>query len=48
MHECPTCQMVCDCDGEDIWWGFDSEAVEDCTHDCEEDEDDDWDIDLYG
>jgi hypothetical protein len=19
MHECPNCQMACDCDGEDTW-----------------------------
>lgn len=41
MHECPACGMVCDCDGEDLWWDFDSQAVEECTCECEEDYEDD-------
>ena len=31
--------MVCDCDGEDTWWDFDSDAVEECEHACDEQDD---------
>ena len=32
MHECPDCGQVCDCDGEDTWYDWDSSEVEDCSH----------------
>lgn len=35
-HECPNCGQLCYCDLED----HESEAPDDCVHDCEEDEDD--------
>lgn len=40
MHECPECGQTCDCDGEDLWhsWPFNL----DCTHECEEEDDDLW------
>lgn len=47
MHECPGCGTVCDCDGEDIWWEFDSEAVEECMHNCDEEDYEDDDLDYY-
>ena len=38
MHECPDCGQTCDCDGEDLWhdWPFNL----DCTHECEDEDDD--------
>lgn len=36
MHECPNCGDSCDCDGED----HSQPAPDDCSHDCEEDDDD--------
>lgn len=38
MHACPECGMACDCDGEDLWhdWPFNL----DCTHECEDEDDD--------
>jgi len=38
MHDCPFCFQACDCDGEDTWL----EAPDDCSHECEEEELDDW------
>lgn len=37
MHACPECGMACDCDGEDLWhdWPFNL----DCTHECEDEDD---------
>ena len=41
MHECPQCGEVCDCDLEDTWFnGY----YEGCSHDCEDYDDDDPDI----
>jgi hypothetical protein len=37
MHECPDCGHDCDCDLEDLWH---DEPPTNCTHDCEEDDDD--------
>ena len=37
MHECLECGQTCDCDGDDTWMDTD-----DCTHECEV-EDDDYD-----
>lgn len=39
MHVCPNCLQVCDCDMEDHW----QEAPDDCSHECDEDGDGDWD-----
>ncbi len=45
MHECPFCGEACDCDGEDVWHGADSPAVESCDHECADlGEDDDLDV----
>lgn len=41
MHECPDCMQACDCDGEDTWHDWPSSDVLNCTHECEEFEDDD-------
>lgn len=41
MHSCPDCHQACDCDGEDLWYEFDSPEAENCCHECEEYEDDD-------
>lgn len=38
VHECPECGQECDCDGEDHEQTIESE---DCTHVCDEDDDDD-------
>lgn len=38
MHDCPYCEQACDCDGEDTWF---DEPEDICTHDCEEEEEDD-------
>jgi len=38
MHDCPECYQVCDCDGEDVWHEEGS-AVDECVHDCEDEED---------
>ena len=35
MHECPECGQMCDCDGEDIFWDWDTEPAEECTHACD-------------
>lgn len=35
MHECPVCQMDCDCDGDDLWY---DEAPDECEHDCDDDD----------
>lgn len=40
MHECPDCGQACDCDGEDTWF----EAPDDCTHECEEENDEDYGV----
>lgn len=39
MHACPDCGMACDCD-DDLWrdWPF----TLDCTHECDEEDDDGW------
>lgn len=43
MHECPRCGNVCDCDMEDTWF----EAYpEGCSHDCEDEVDDDLNPDI--
>jgi hypothetical protein len=34
MHECPTCYVDCDCDGEDLW--SDDEPAGGCAHVCED------------
>lgn len=39
MHECPECGQACDCDGEDTWFD-DLQTSLNCTHDCEEFDDD--------
>jgi hypothetical protein len=39
MHECPSCGIVCDCDGEDTWMSWPGNA--DCEHVCEDDDYDD-------
>lgn len=45
MHECPECGQVCDCDGEDTWYGWDE--IEDCNCDCWlEDESENYDDDA--
>lgn len=33
MHLCPECEGDCDCDGEDL---FHDEAPSNCSHECEE------------
>jgi hypothetical protein len=43
MHECPECGQACDCDGEDTWM---TSAANDCTHGCDEPDDDYDDINL--
>lgn len=35
-HNCPECGGLCYCDLEDIDWG--DESPDDCTHECEFDE----------
>lgn len=41
MHDCPDCEMACDCDGED----HHQSAPPDCIHDCDDDENsDDFDF----
>ena len=45
MHECPNCNQVCDCDGDDLW----RTAPMNCQCDCEEDliwEDEPWEYDY--
>lgn len=37
MHECENCGQACDCDGEDTWL----ETPDDCSHDCEDFDDED-------
>jgi len=37
MHDCPDCEASCDCDWEDHY----QSAPDDCSHDCEEESDDD-------
>lgn len=41
MHECPKCGQACDCDGEDVWNDIGSSDWLNCTHECEDFEDDD-------
>lgn len=43
MHDCPNCEMACDCDMEDHY----QSAPKNCDHDCDEYEDDDYDDDDY-
>lgn len=40
MHECPWCGQACDCDGEDTWVD-----TLDCTHLCEEEDEEGFDDD---
>jgi len=42
MHDCPHCEMACDCDMEDHY----QSAPDDCSHECDE-EGDDYDDDGY-
>lgn len=37
MHDCPDCGQACDCDGEDTYFGWDSEQAMDCMCDCDPD-----------
>jgi hypothetical protein len=39
MHDCPICGYACYCDGED----HEQLAPENCTHECELDDEDDED-----
>ena len=39
MHECPECGQACDCDGEDTW-NSGLQIYLNCTHDCQEFDDD--------
>lgn len=43
MHDCPDCEMACDCDMEDHY----QPAPSHCSHVCDEYEDDDDDEDDY-
>lgn len=45
MHECPECNQTCDCDGEDTWNDFDSSDVENCVHECEDMDEDEFEND---
>jgi hypothetical protein len=41
MHECPECGQACDCDGEDTWNDIGSSDWMNCSHECEDLDDDD-------
>lgn len=43
MHDCPICGESCDCDMED----HEQPAPEDCDHQCEFDDDDDYGFDDW-
>lgn len=36
MHECSSCGMACDCDGEDLWHDYDTPEARNCLCDCED------------
>lgn len=42
MHDCPECGLACDCDGEDL---HHDQAPDDCVHDCDPDDVDEFDVD---
>ncbi len=46
MHECPECGQTCDCDGEDTWNDVGSSDWLNCSHECEDFEEDDLMPDL--
>jgi hypothetical protein len=43
MHECGECGQACDCDGEDTWFD-DLQTYLNCSHECEEFDDDEDDL----
>ncbi len=47
MHDCPDCGQACDCDGEDTWFDWDSDAAMECECDCVVCEEFDEDSYLY-
>lgn len=42
MHDCPDCEMACDCDWEDHY----QPAPFNCSHDCDDEYEDDDDEDV--
>jgi hypothetical protein len=45
-HECPECQQMCYCDGEDVFHEYGAD-VDNCRHNCDPEDDDGDPYDDY-